>query len=988
MPKSSSQQDSEGSKPPTVSRNEKHDSSEDMQDLSPHSGAQFHPTSTSQKKLSASKSPLQNNLNIYWIQKSGEDGSGSFVLQSHHRKRLITSHRSPDLRGEQKQKKHTDAKKGRKKSIFSLKNKTTVAVGLGLAGFIVQFEGLRLINWSCSIAQLIALVLVTLFRGLARRKMVGQPITKEIHEGHEMDGLAIEIARQYLKDQDFTFEFTTDFAYCIQSKKADTDAQKVLDMRMRLARITKWRGAKDEEALCLANAIELAIQKLQPDLDDPHSNNDAWIWLRVCTRKGNKNLGNDSISFELKKQESNAGQGKWTVSALQLEAALSLAEYALIKKKTRDYTDAEDARVPDYFLVLGPSEKSLHVDLFWWTKLTSKALEKGFTVTERVHPNNPQLRLGFRGFEAKPDVLKGLEMAVSQENLDENEVQQLPDKLDSHMAMAGNMYAANETLLPRFSKTKASRNTSNETNSDGGSNRNTTQRTTQRTSDNTVCLELPAEQALAIHLFSAFIWGIASRVRVPKYTSSSSVRALPDVPGGIHIQEKEMWIGRFRCQEIEDIVTEVQKLGLGARNSMAILLSIIAPMSIVDTLPNEAYVEELLSSTLSKEKSCSWGDLSIEYETLLEIVQIRGKQDRFARRAVAAMLELIARMVEKPIQVQDWASSEREQHIYLEGMRTIVEKEKIVLGILKWLGTVYNGQPRRSRYEKAVEALLCSPLHECLKNAEQAPEEEQWRYLGSTDVLGCSEAHRRLFDWVRERGKTTYQFKDGDGLIDSENVRHILQPCLGEVCDITGQTILHQLVNDLPSRQFESFRNRVCRVAAQSKIPWTDASSKTGRNGQTPLHRAAVTSNTLAAKFLISEGAKANAEDNVGRTPLMLAACYGASLVICKHLLLGGNKESDVNFQDQNNEAALHMAARHGQKEIVKFLLEQKGIELEILDGPPTDPSKRKTPQQRATAAGHGEIADLIGKKIADQDTSIAEEVNKSDVSVKQIEEV
>jgi len=71
---------------------------------------------------------------------------------------------------------------------------TLVGVVLGLSGFILQFQGLRSMNWSASIAQLVCIALMTVFRAIVRRGLIITPIPKNVLDGHEMDWLALRIA--------------------------------------------------------------------------------------------------------------------------------------------------------------------------------------------------------------------------------------------------------------------------------------------------------------------------------------------------------------------------------------------------------------------------------------------------------------------------------------------------------------------------------------------------------------------------------------------------------------------------------------------------------------------------------------------------------------------------------------------------------------------------------------------------------------------------
>lgn len=88
-------------------------------------------------------------------------------------------------------------------------------------------------------------------------------------------------------------------------------------------------------------------------------------------------------------------------------------------------------------------------------------------------------------------------------------------------------------------------------------------------------------------------------------------------------------------------------------------------------------------------------------------------------------------------------------------------------------------------------------------------------------------------------------------------------------------------------------------------------------NGTTVLHAAAEHGNVDIAKLLLKHGAHVDAESDVGRTALHLAAAAGYPKIV---MLLFMNKP-DVNHHDTE---ALSLAARGGHLDVVKFLLEHK----------------------------------------------------------------
>ena len=77
----------------------------------------------------------------------------------------------------------------------TLKVLALVGTITSVVGFVVQFIGFRLMNRSCSVAQIIAIVLVIILRAYVRRNLWGHPHIESIPRNHEMDWLALQIAK-------------------------------------------------------------------------------------------------------------------------------------------------------------------------------------------------------------------------------------------------------------------------------------------------------------------------------------------------------------------------------------------------------------------------------------------------------------------------------------------------------------------------------------------------------------------------------------------------------------------------------------------------------------------------------------------------------------------------------------------------------------------------------------------------------------------------
>ncbi|KAL6063430.1 RAC-alpha serine/threonine-protein kinase [Balamuthia mandrillaris] len=104
----------------------------------------------------------------------------------------------------------------------------------------------------------------------------------------------------------------------------------------------------------------------------------------------------------------------------------------------------------------------------------------------------------------------------------------------------------------------------------------------------------------------------------------------------------------------------------------------------------------------------------------------------------------------------------------------------------------------------------------------------------------------------------------------------------------------------------------------------------------------------LLAKLLGSDRANTSAPNKNGDTPLHVAAVHASEDVVL-YLL---NNDADVDKQNRFGEAALHLAAREGRLEVVKLLLEH-GATYNLL-------GDNGTPREVAEDANHLHIANLL----------------------------
>ncbi|RYP67006.1 hypothetical protein DL770_008705 [Monosporascus sp. CRB-9-2] len=94
-----------------------------------------------------------------------------------------------------------------------------VASLVTVAGFIVQFVGLRALHWSATIIQLGVTLIMTAIRAWSRRGLASSPDVRNLPEGHELAWLAFHLAKQ-----------TQSGGNANESRQRETDQNQRLDL--------------------------------------------------------------------------------------------------------------------------------------------------------------------------------------------------------------------------------------------------------------------------------------------------------------------------------------------------------------------------------------------------------------------------------------------------------------------------------------------------------------------------------------------------------------------------------------------------------------------------------------------------------------------------------------------------------------------------------------------------------------------------------------
>lgn len=326
---------------------------------------------------------------ILWLQKGKTVNDQVFnsyaIFTKTPRTQLLTSRRNPLLANE---------------SIQShiLAATTLAATSLGIAGFIIQFMGIRGMHWTVAVAQISLTIGMAAVRAWLRRSLSEAPLSQQLPIGHELDWLATRIthpehqaclwAGNDERVQPSLWRWRKPFGgssplpmqhfwgqncmnwmiatggicdrYTEKDENATGRAQQALETRMRLGYLTRWPSGFSDIAIKLAAAIQLVIDN------------------KCFSVPGNMEwtLGageHESVTFKIESKNNS-----YTIDIAAFDAALSMWMFSWydderINAGKVDWQDKaglwmkNDGNPGKKFVqLLGPSGPSVRRDMGWW----------------------------------------------------------------------------------------------------------------------------------------------------------------------------------------------------------------------------------------------------------------------------------------------------------------------------------------------------------------------------------------------------------------------------------------------------------------------------------------------------------------------------------------------------------------------------------------------------------------------------------------------
>ncbi|KAK3291041.1 uncharacterized protein B0H64DRAFT_349835, partial [Chaetomium fimeti] len=802
---------------------------------------------------------------VVWLQRSGivnDQRFESFAIFPTKAQRVITTSQRTQ-QGRNQNQTSQQASVG-----INVEVTTVVAVATTMCGFVVQFVGLRGMNWTVSIAQLLAILLMAVLRSLVRRNLAERPNSLPLPPGHELDWLAITLTKSsdapWLHPDKPPRADRDDWGYrIVPAEQANntapggyTDARhsrahQAMLIRIQLGVLAGWRGTASAEAVALASAIEIVMGTLRLD---HWKSNGMFTWHITSSNSS----VHEPVEFC-----ATWRQTTWTTFPQEIEAALSLWLYSVRHREenqeeagyysseswlggaTPSQLQSKRARGKSSLQILGSLDaRILQRDLSWW--LPDNSLKDIYDISETEANSNVPQRVILEGHRVVGCTRKAIHYPSPNNDVSGYELRQGEISRQSTLA---------------------------------------------------VYSQKDIKKLYACHIFSAFMWALSAAITESPVDTcpfgKADVRAFV-VPTEEY--EYDTWDRnhKFSNDRLSALIRDIENTGLGSVED--IYFAILPPLSAWNLLPPvHSILKRGLEVGHQLERRGDWKKAGRTYVRILKRTAFFPRNDNtdIASEATALVMEFLRVLTET---VELW----KDQLLYDD--KEVFE----LIAFREWVRgrlAAHNDEaifPRlMGLYERQGRVWKCNLVGENTAYPTILPPEFGFHVLHQAACSNKGAEISRLSSQGLDRqdflGWTAIHYAVAYG---SGNAFDILLDLRADANaqDIRQRTPLHY-----------AYRHDDARVVLELLRAGTDINAR-DTDGMTPLHHAVKHGARKVAAALIEGGADMNLADNGGRTAMAWAVCSGDADLAKDDLWDATN----LKRRDNQGRTLLHLAVMSG----------------------------------------------------------------------------
>ncbi|KAI5797870.1 ankyrin repeat-containing domain protein [Peziza echinospora] len=921
---------------------------------------------------------------LLWLQRShtvSDQKFDSYVMFAKERaEKIITSRRSDNfltIRTASEQVQPTSCHKAIRQRLHSflhlltsMENLTLVGTFCSLAGFVLQFQALRGLNWSASIAQLLGITIMTTCRAWMRRGITSTPVSRGLTSECELDWLALWLAGNAMRDPGGQPWPEDDAEFASRASNFDRYAYSYL----------KADNLGSKMHVPSSNGQTLEIPERSPE---------RLIWTVALGLQHGAREGKFGIQAQfdgtpvldkhaqraLKLRRRLGGLTDWTGQASKLSVTLASSIEAVMNTTHLTLPDALVAHTKglvftwriDIELCGGVTET---VD--FECRLSSKS-EKW-----KVDPTELEAALSLWLYHAK-DSRRILEEKKNEPSLDDELAAEQPEISQGERLQKN--FTSNQSFLRVLGAMETTPGPDRMRQDLGwwiGRELGTRQHTMngisfitdaraddeienevfasvhgfrlpEKLNDNfnpethtlvAVAQHMPIEQLFAQHLFTAFMWAIADSVTLDGNTTIDDKRFLSTDPDSILLLH-------FHNESLTAMCEAVQRTGLGSIEE--ILLSVVPPLSFARRLPiGEPLVRLVRGRLEANERLCNWSiTIPMYLRVLLECGlrrQIYGDdifKDDMKNDIDKSFIQAIAILLDMLLVIHDALMPFRRNTTQdLGDFQELLQSQAELKSFKEEIAYIINLEP----YTDIANRILL--LFRIQRRAIDSCDDDWW------DRTGCwSGLKRQRYDYVIASNSFSTAYDKRFTRFPRPVLSMLGFPDCKQVHDLVA--IKHFYIES----EFD--------IAQILVTPHTQTATARDTFGWSLLHYAVVfrEGDVELLTELLQRGAEPNATDLAGRTPLHYALRLTAAdedemnsgrhrkhtherlEATIRALIVGG---ADINLCSRDGMAPLHYAAQNAwtTRAAITILLEA-GAERNVRD------AMRRTPLHWCVYSGN-----------------------------------